>query len=333
MSAQVLRTRLSVLEARTGLRKWLPPLDGTLHKGQSGRVCVLGGGGDYTGAPYFSAGAALNLGADMVHVFCDKIAGSVIKSFSPDLIVHPHLISTYSANEDSTELDAFNWLKDSKIFEKINVLAVGPGLSRDTLIQKSLVHILKYARELNLPIVVDADGLGIFDLEPKILFGYDLAILTPNHNEFSQLCRKFNVPYDSTTDKLEATKNLSEALGGMCILHKEALDCIVNNKFEGISNKGTNPKRCGGQGDLLTGAIATFLFWGLKYHNISPKTISPDQKELLPLITASAALSASWFIREASGLSFKTHKRSLSSVHIMDDLSKFMNIFENEDIK
>ena len=42
------------------------------HKGQSGRVAVLGGSPDYTGAPYFSAISALKVGADLSYVFTES---------------------------------------------------------------------------------------------------------------------------------------------------------------------------------------------------------------------------------------------------------------------
>ena len=60
-----------------------------LYKGQSGRICIFGGCVMYTGAPYFAAISALKAGADLVHVFCEREAGQVIKSYSPELIVHP----------------------------------------------------------------------------------------------------------------------------------------------------------------------------------------------------------------------------------------------------
>ena len=60
-------------------------------KGECGRIAVFGGCVLYTGAPYFAAISALKCGADLVHVFCEKAAGSVIKGYSPELIVHPIL--------------------------------------------------------------------------------------------------------------------------------------------------------------------------------------------------------------------------------------------------
>ena len=53
----------------------------------------------YTGAPYFSAISALKSGADLVHVFCEREAATVIKSYSPELIVHPVLDTEYVLEE------------------------------------------------------------------------------------------------------------------------------------------------------------------------------------------------------------------------------------------
>lgn len=73
------------------IRQIIPPLNGKLHKGQSGRVGVLGGALDYTGAPFFAAISAQRVGVDLSHVICAPTAANAIKSYSPDLIVHPIL--------------------------------------------------------------------------------------------------------------------------------------------------------------------------------------------------------------------------------------------------
>lgn len=78
------------------IKDLIPELSLQSHKGQLGRVAIIGGSQEYTGAPYFSAMAALRTGVDLVHVFCDQSASFVIKSYSPELIVHPYLISCNS---------------------------------------------------------------------------------------------------------------------------------------------------------------------------------------------------------------------------------------------
>ena len=69
----------------------VPKLTNNMRKGECGRIAVFGGCVLYTGAPYFAAISALKCGADLVHVFCEKAAGTVIKGYSPELIVHPIL--------------------------------------------------------------------------------------------------------------------------------------------------------------------------------------------------------------------------------------------------
>lgn len=72
-------------------RTVVPKLTDAKHKGQYGRIGVIGGSLEYTGAPYFAAISALKVGADLAHVFCQQEAAVVIKSYSPELIVHPLL--------------------------------------------------------------------------------------------------------------------------------------------------------------------------------------------------------------------------------------------------
>lgn len=89
-------------EALEQIRKIIPNLSGHLHKGLSGKIGVVGGSFEYTGAPYYAAISALKVvsmcnlscntqGVDISHVFCTEGAATPIKSYSPELIVHPVL--------------------------------------------------------------------------------------------------------------------------------------------------------------------------------------------------------------------------------------------------
>ena len=78
-----------------------------LKKGDCGRVGVLGGCFQYTGAPYYAGISALYAGADLVHIFCTEKAGTAIKSYSPELIVHPCVIDEAEAIKSSADLTKF----------------------------------------------------------------------------------------------------------------------------------------------------------------------------------------------------------------------------------
>ncbi|MCB0369547.1 MAG: hypothetical protein KDD45_08890 [Bdellovibrionales bacterium] len=60
-----------------------PPLDSHKYKGQNGRIAVIGGSFEFTGAPYYSAVSALKVGGDLSHIFCSKFSSPAIKSYSP----------------------------------------------------------------------------------------------------------------------------------------------------------------------------------------------------------------------------------------------------------
>src|SRR5437879_5438453 len=88
---------VSILWQNVGsiVMKLVPPLTHSLHKGQMGRIAVVGGSQDYTGAPYYAAEASLRFGGDLAFVFCGSEAAMPIKSYSPELIVTP----IYDAHE------------------------------------------------------------------------------------------------------------------------------------------------------------------------------------------------------------------------------------------
>ena len=77
----------------------VPPLTASKYKGQAGKIGVIGGCAEYTGAPFFAAMSALRVGADLSHVFCARGAATVIKSYSPELIVHPYLLEIGDTEE------------------------------------------------------------------------------------------------------------------------------------------------------------------------------------------------------------------------------------------
>lgn len=133
---------------------YVPPLVSTAYKGQMGRIGVIGGSPDYTGAPYYAAESALKFGADLVFVFCAKEAAIPIKSYSPELMVTPFyeeerilsLLTTTTSNKDNTcsSADTRNHTnqnttdilvqgildKVSSFFPRLHSLVIGPGLGR-----------------------------------------------------------------------------------------------------------------------------------------------------------------------------------------------------------
>ena len=88
----------------------MPKLSLNKHKRQDGRICIIGGSAEYTGAPYFAAISVLRGGGDLLHVICDYNAGNSIKSYGPEIIVEPYLDLSLNFN-DNILLN--KWIKQS----------------------------------------------------------------------------------------------------------------------------------------------------------------------------------------------------------------------------
>ncbi len=90
------------------------------HKGNNGKVLVIGGSKDYFGAPAISGMAAISSGVDLVYIVAPESASMAIKSFSPDLIVKS-LEGDYLSLKHLDEI--------LKLSNSVDAVLIGPGAS------------------------------------------------------------------------------------------------------------------------------------------------------------------------------------------------------------
>ena len=284
------------------------------HKGSSGRICVVGGSEDYTGAPYLAAMASVRAGADLAYVLCPPEAAIPIKSYSPDLVVRPIF-------KDEEMLSVFSTIL------KCHVAVVGPGMGNSVAARGLASEVIRHAAVKGIPVVVDADGLGVFMQSPTILLSPPGAqsdyspdvILTPNFNEFKGLfaaCAAvrptaapdgtFFQPPPATSpveDMLRYCAQITRAtvlLKGeydICAMRPQHPQDILSAPVYNCTEATPVFRRAGGQGDVFSGVIAAFLAW----KNISKARVS--------LPTVAAACAASSVMRLAQGAAFSQFKR------------------------
>lgn len=224
------------------------PLTSSLHKGQCGRIGVVGGSREYTGAPYFSGMTALRLGADLAHVFCTEGASTAIKCYSPDLIVHPIL------DDENALTQLMEWEK------RLHAIVIGPGLGRDPKIIDVVAKFIQLLHKSGKPVIIDADGLHIITQLPHLLENSMNVTLTPNKIEFERLCSALSKEKSVKLDESNVYQFLSP---GITIVQKGAEDKIFNSSVISTVIGGSHC-RCGGQGDVLSGAIALFTYWAME---------------------------------------------------------------------
>ena len=304
------------------VRKIVPPMLEKFHKGQLGRVAVIGGSADYTGAPYFSAMASARLGCDLSYVFCEPSAAPTIKSYSPNLMVSPILRSTASASsaQEEKELSGEELAKPIlDMLARLHVLVIGPGLGRDVVTQKQVKAVIAAARKQDppIPMVLDADALWLIQSDPDLIKGHKECILTPNVVEFGRLAKAVGMDQNKGDPK-KACQELSKILDGVCIIQKGVVDYISQGVETTISDLQGGLKRSGGQGDTLTGCLGTFLAWREIYHQglweTGGEKMSREETLLL------AAFGGSAITRECSRRAFEKRQRSLQAGDLTEEV-------------
>lgn len=284
----------------------IPPLSHDQHKGMMGRIGVVGGCPEYTGAPYFAAISSLKIGGDLSHVFCTRDAASVIKSYSPELIVHPILDS------DSFKSQMEEWLP------RLHAIVIGPGLGRSQTCIKNATSIIEMAKERNIPLIIDADGLHLVKENPGVIFEYTKAILTPNVVEFNRLYEKvMDGEKQQENEPLLNVKMLSKKLGHVTIVQKGKNDIVTDGKYVLVCGNEGSPRRCGGQGDLLAGTMGTFTHWS---HAASRDRTSKNDLFLAFGPTITAAYSACVLTRQCSKQAYAQCGRSMTTSDMIAQL-------------
>jgi len=240
--------RLHVIETIPSLP--LRPADA--HKGQFGRVLIVGGSVGMAGAAGLAANAALRAGAGLVRVFCPAAILPTVAAIAPcatstpaaqtfrgrfSLAARGHLLLEAAAND---------------------VLAVGPGMG----VSAGCARLVEAAiTETDTPVVLDADGLNnLAWLGPPGRIGGPL-ILTPHPGEMRRLLGAFQIDVTLSADeasRVAAARAVADRLG--CIVVLKGAGTVVTDGARLYVNKTGNPGMAtGGSGDILTGTIAALL--------------------------------------------------------------------------
>lgn len=220
------------------------------HKGDFGKVLVVGGTVGYTGAPYLTATAAMRTGCGLVFLGVPSAIWAVeaVKCTS----AMPFPLPEKDEKLCPASLEA--------IMNRLNgcdVLALGPGLGRSAEVTELVCELLRQAEQ---PVVLDADGINALEGHIDVLDERRgrVTILTPHDGEFSRL-----VPgVLENGDRMAAARNF--AFAHDCTLVLKGHRTLTATPYGTIlvNQTGNSGLAKGGSGDVLTGVIASLLAQG-----------------------------------------------------------------------
>lgn len=234
--------------------KVLPERKAEAHKGDYGRLLVVGGGLDYVGAPALVALAALRTGVDLAIVAAPEKTAWAINSISPDLITIK-LPGRKFGPSAVPELD--------KHLKRATAVVVGPGLGMSSETRKGVIELTKKLAESypQLPAIFDADGLKVLATKRELLRNPNWVV-TPHAGEF-ELLTGLNLPA-ADDQRAKQVRAAAKDLGCVVLL-KTGVDIISAPDGRCALNRTGNPgMTVGGTGDVLAGIVGAFLAQGVE---------------------------------------------------------------------
>jgi NAD(P)H-hydrate epimerase len=218
------------------------------HKGEFGRLLVIGGSEVFSGAPMLVASAALRVGVDLVYIGAPHKTALAISSMSPDLI-------TLKLKGDHFNLDDMDAIRP--YLEKSTAVAMGPGLGLHKETKAAVKEIVRIVEEVKVPLLLDADGLKAFaEFKHKVT---SPMVLTPHAGEYQILTGK--EPHKELKKKTVDVQKTAKQLGAVILL-KGNVDVISDGKRVKLNFTGNPGMTVGGTGDVLSGIVAAFMSQG-----------------------------------------------------------------------
>ncbi len=213
------------------------------HKGQNGRLLVIGGSEDYFGAPYLASKAASYI-VDLVYLAMPEYPARRISD--PDLILRPVEGKNFAPEHVAPLLE---------LAKRVDAVVIGPGLG---LNEETKAFVREFVKRCEKPLVIDADGLKAVAEDLSLLHGKTF-VLTPHTGEFKAL---FSVkPEGPLAEKAELVMGKAKEISGVVLL-KGAYDIISDGKTWKYNKTGNRGMTTGGTGDVLAGLVGALLALG-----------------------------------------------------------------------
>ena len=217
------------------IQKKIPKRSKNSHKGDFGRVMIIGGSEGMGGAAILSSEASLFCGSGLVHLYTHP------SNVEASLIRNPEVMALGINKNLSIQVD-------------INVLLCGPGLKNDEWSNNIFNEVFKIK---NIETLIFDAGAFEFINEKKINENKNI-ILTPHPGEAAKLLGISN--NEVQEDRMNAAREISKRYSAYVILKgKDTIICSKNSEDIFICSEGGPELSSGGTGDVLAGILSALI--------------------------------------------------------------------------
>ncbi len=221
------------------------PRPASAHKGDFGRLLVIGGSEVFSGAPALVSLAALRTGVDIAYLAAPAKTAYAVSSVSPNLI---------TLKLKGNHLSPGNMEVLMPYLEMVDAVVVGPGLGLHAETREFVRACVTAIESAGKPLLLDADGLKAFAGFKRPL--KVPLVLTPHAGEYAILAgRKLSEILEERVAEVQKTAAELKAV----ILLKGQVDVICDAKRVKLNFTGNQGMTVGGTGDVLSGIVGALL--------------------------------------------------------------------------
>jgi NAD(P)H-hydrate epimerase len=213
------------------------------HKGDFGRLLVVGGSNLFSGAPALASMAALRSGIDIVYTASPEKTAHAISAISSDLI-------SIKLQGDNLHSDNVSELEPYLAMVDAVVLGPGLGLERETFEFVNL--FVEKVEKAGKALLLDADGLKAFAKFKRPL--QVPLVLTPHMGEYAVLAGQKLSEKEDLESKISLIQRTAKELEAI-LLVKGKTDVICSPNKVKLNFTGNNSMTVGGTGDVLAGIV------------------------------------------------------------------------------
>jgi hydroxyethylthiazole kinase-like uncharacterized protein yjeF len=221
------------------------PRTASAHKGDFGRLLVIGGSEVFSGAPALVSLAALRTGVDIAYLAAPVKTAYAASSVSPNLI---------TIKLKGNHLIAGNLAVLTPYLEMVDAVVMGPGLGLHVETREFVKVCVRAIESAGKPLLLDADGLKAF-AEFKRPLRVPL-VLTPHAGEYAILAGR-NLS-ESLEERVNQVQEAAAELKAVILL-KSQVDVICDAKRVKLNFTGNPGMTVGGTGDVLSGVVGALL--------------------------------------------------------------------------